>query len=140
MHWILYGLLSAVFAAGIPILGKMGMSSVDPTLASAVRAAVMALFLTAVVGATGKAALLGTIDRRALLWIALTGVAGALSWLCYFLALQTGPAVAVVALDRTSVVFAVAFAALFLAESADWRTLAGAGLVAAGAFLMAMPR
>src|SRR5687767_13194455 len=105
MGWIFFALLAAAFAALVAVFGKIGIQNVDSTLATTVRAVIMAAFLAIVAGVLGKAKLLSTIDNRALTFIALSGIAGALSWLAYFVALKTGPAPAVAPLDRLSVVF-----------------------------------
>lgn len=136
--WIIYALLSAVFAALVAILGKVGISKVDSTLATTVRAVVMALFLIFVAFAFGKAKLLTTINGRALVFIIFSGVAGALSWLFYFFALRHGPASGVAALDRLSVVFVLILALLFLGEHLTWKTGLGAFLVTLGAILMSL--
>jgi transporter family protein len=95
----------------------------------------MALLLVGVCFAAGKR--LGTsVDRSALFWIVASGVAGALSWLFYFLALRDGPPAAVAALDRTSIVFILLGSTAFLAERLTIRSLAGAALVVLGAVLL----
>lgn len=134
--WIIFALLAAVFAALVAILGKIGIQNIDSTLATTVRAIVMATFLVGAAGLTGKLRLWSTLDNRALLFITLSGIAGALSWLMYFLALKTGPATGVAALDRLSVVFVVVFATLFLAEELTWKVGLGAILITCGALLM----
>lgn len=136
--WIFFAMLSAVSAALVAILGKIGMSKLDSTLATTVRAVVMAVALVSFSLVLGKEKLLNTIDRPALLFIIFSGLAGALSWLFYFLALKLGPASGVAALDRTSVVFVVILAALFLGESITWKSGIGVALIAAGAILMAI--
>ncbi len=136
--WIIFALLAAAAAALVAIFGKVGIANVDSTLATSVRAVIMAVFLVAVSGLLGKFKLLATIDNKALTFIALSGIAGALSWLFYFLALKNGPASGVAALDRLSVVFVVILAALFLGESLTWKSGLGAVLVAAGAFLLTL--
>lgn len=136
-NWILCAVLSALFAGLVPILGKHGLANVDSTLATAVRSAVMTLFLLGVSGVTGKLSGISRLDRQALIAIGLSGLAGALSWLFYFMALRDGPTAGVVGLDRTSVVFAVLFAAVFLAEPISMRSALGTTLVLAGALLMA---
>ena len=88
MSWIVYALLSAAFAALVAIFGKIGISKVDTTLATTVRAIVMALFFIIVALILNKEKLIGTIDRHAFLFILLSGLAGAVSWLFYFLALK----------------------------------------------------
>lgn len=138
MSWIIFALFSAVFAALVAIFGKIGISNVDSTLATTVRAAIMAIFLLIVAGLMGKFKLLSSIDNKALTFITLSGVAGALSWLFYFFALKNGPAAGVAALDRLSVVFVLIFAALFLAEAITWKTGIAAILITLGAFLMVL--
>lgn len=138
MHWITYALLSAVFAALVAIFGKVGIKGIDSTLATSVRAVVMAVFLVVVSFALGKAKLLHTIENRVLLFIVLSGVSGAISWLFYFFALKTGPVSGVAALDRLSVVFVLILAALFLGEHLTWKTGLGGILITAGAVLMTL--
>ena len=84
--WIIFAILSAVFAALVAIFGKIGISNLDSTLATTVRAIIMAAFLVAVSLLLGKARILSTIDNKAMGFIALSGIAGALSWLFYFVA------------------------------------------------------
>jgi transporter family protein len=134
--WIFFALLSAIFAAAVAILGKIGISGVDSTIATTVRAFIMAGFLAIFSFSLGKIKYLSTINNRALTFIILSGIAGAVSWLFYFVALKKGPATGVAALDRLSVVFVVILAALFLNEQLTWKTGLGATLVAVGAFLM----
>lgn len=136
--WIIFALISAAFAALVAVFGKIGMSNIDATLATAVRAVIMAGFLVSAALALGKGKLLPTLDGKALTWIALSGVAGALSWLFYFVALKYGPATGVSALDRLSVVFVVVFAILFLGEELTWQKGVGAVLITAGALLMVL--
>lgn len=138
MHWSIYALLSAVFAALVAIFGKIGLKNVDSTLATTVRSVVMAVFLVGVSFALGKFSFLGSITGNALLFIVLSGVAGALSWLFYFFAIKFGPVSGVVGIDRTSVVFAFLLAVLFLSEAFTWQKALGAVLVGAGAVLMAL--
>lgn len=134
--WIVYALLAAVFAALVAILGKVGIKGVDTTVATAVRAVVMAVFLVTAAALLGKLGSATAIGRRPLLFIGLSGVAGALSWLFYFLALKHGPAIGVSALDRLSVAFVFVLAIAFLGEPFTWKAAAGAVLVVAGTILM----
>lgn len=138
MHWSIYALLSAVFAALVAIFGKLGLAQVDSTLATTIRSIVMALFLVSVSFVLGKFSFLAGFNSRAITFIALSGVAGALSWLFYFFAIKSGPISGVVGIDRTSVVFAVILAALFLGESLTWHTVLGSILVVSGVILMAI--
>jgi len=136
ISWIILGLLSAVSAALVAIFGKIGVSNLDSTLATTVRAVIMALFLVIVSLALGKFQLIKTIDNKALLFIILAGISGALSWLFYFLALKLGPASGVAALDRLSVVFVLIFSVLFLAEKLTLYKFLGALFITIGAILM----
>lgn len=138
--WTLYALGSALFAALVAIFGKIGLSGIDSTLATTVRAFVMALFLFFVSLSLGKLNLLHTIKNKVLLFIILSGIAGALSWLFYFLALKTGIASGVAALDRLSVVFVVIFSILFLGEQLSWYTAIGALFITIGAVLMVIKK
>ena len=136
--WVIYALLSAFFAALVAIFAKIGIKDVDSTLATTVRVIVMMLFFVITSFALKKFALLPTINSKALTFIVLSGLAGALSWLFYFVALKGGPVAGVVALDRLSVVFALILAVLFVSESLTWKTGAGAVLVTLGAILMSI--
>ena len=138
--WIIFAILSALFASLVAIFGKIGISQVDSTLATTVRAVIMAAFLVIVSLGLDKAKLLNTISARPFLFIVLSGIAGALSWLCYFFALKSGPVGGVVALDRLSVVFAVVLAFLFLSEELTWKTGLGTVLVTGGAILLSLPK
>lgn len=134
--WILYALGSAAFAALVAIFGKAGLSSIDSTLATTLRSIVMASFLVVVSLVIGKFELLHTVARKDAMYIVLAGLAGALSWLFYFVALKTGPASGVAALDRLSVVFVLVIAIAVLGEHLTWRTGLGAVLITLGAVLM----
>jgi transporter family protein len=136
--WIIYALLSAAFAALVAIFGKIGIQNIDSTLATTIRALVMAGFLVIVALSLGKLPLLNTIHNKTLLFIVLSGVAGAMSWLFYFFALKNGPATGVAALDRLSVVFVLIFALLFLGQKFTWASAIGAALITAGAILMTL--
>ena len=134
--WISYALLSAVFAAAVAILGKIGLKNVDSTLATTIRAVVMAVFLLGATAALQKFSLIKTVGSQTLTFIIFSGVAGALSWLFYFLALKYGPATGVAALDRLSVVFVVILAAMFLGEALTLKSVSGLILLVLGALLL----
>jgi bacterial/archaeal transporter family protein len=136
--WILYGLLSAVFAALVAIFGKIGISKVDSTLATTIRAIIMALFLFFISLSAGKFSMLNTLQSKPLKYIFLSGIAGAVSWLFYFLALKTGPATAVSALDRLSLVFILVLSSLILGESLTIRSLVAVILIISGAILLVL--
>lgn len=138
MQWVFYAIGSAFFAALVAIFGKIGLKGIDTTLATTVRAVVMALFLIIVVFSLKKFSGIEAIFGRPLLFIILSGVAGALSWLFYFWAIKYGPVSGVVALDRTSVVLALVLAALFLGETLTLKTALGGALILGGALLVAL--
>jgi bacterial/archaeal transporter family protein len=138
--YLIYALLSAVFASLVAIFGKLGLKDLDANTSTAIRAVIMAVFLIAVIIVQGKLKHIEPIlsNHRALLFIVLSGVAGAISWLFYFLAIQGGDIVKVVPLDRLSVVFAIVLALLFLGEKISVMTGLGAALVAVGGILVAL--
>jgi len=137
-NWIIFSIFSAIFAALVAIFGKIGVKGIDSTLATSVRAIIMAIFLVIVAGSLGKFSALSSIAGKPLAFIILSGVAGALSWLFYFLALKVGPASGVAAIDRTSVVFVLIFAVLFLTEKLTIKSAIGATMIALGAILMSI--
>ena len=136
--WIPLALLSAAFAALVAIFGKMGIEKVDSTVATTIRAAIMFLTMLALTLATGKISGISGIRDKALLFIVLAGVAGALSWIFYFWALKVGKASQVAPLDRLSVLFVIVLAALFLGEKIGWKTGVGALIMTVGAVLVAL--
>lgn len=135
--WLFYALLSAVFAALVAIFGKIGIANVDSTFATAIRALVMFIFVF-LAALIGKKINFVSLDRTAIIYIILSGLAGALSWLFYFYALKTGDASKVAAVDRTSVVFVIVIAGLFAIEKFTLLKLAGAVLITAGAILVGL--
>jgi len=138
--WIAYAFLAAFFAGLVAILAKLGLQSVDSTLATTVRAIIMAGFLLVLSLAIGKFKdfSFSAFSGKEWLLIALSGIAGALSWLAYFFALKHGNASSVAAIDKLSIVFVVILAALFLGEAAGWKMLAGGVLMALGAILITL--
>ena len=136
--WLIYAFLSAFTAALVAIFAKLGLKDIDSTLATTVRAIIMAGFLIIISFFLKKfqGFSIGTFSSRDWLLIALSGVAGALSWLFYFFALKYGFASKVVAIDRLSIIFVVIFAVLFLGESFGWKSAIGAVLMVAGAILI----
>lgn len=139
--WVLYAFLAALTAALVAIFAKLGLQNVDPTLATTLRALIMALFLVMVSLLLGKFngfAISTSLSGKEWLLLSLAGIAGALSWLFYFFALKQGSASAVVAIDRLSLVFVIILAALFLQEIITWRTLTGLFLMVAGALFISL--
>ena len=133
MNWIFWSLLSALFAAATAILAKIGIAGIDSNLATAIRTSVILIFTWAIAFATRKPGGLAAISRHAWLFLMLSGLATGLSWLCYFRALQLGPASRVAPVDKLSVAFVIVFAALFLGEGLTPVKAAGGLLITAGA-------
>lgn len=138
MSWIVFALLSAFFAALVAILGKIGISGIDTTLATTIRSFIMFLFLGGVSLYMGVFQNYKQIDAKALTFIVLSGIAGATSWLFYFYALKKGPVAGVAALDRLSVVFVILLSLLFLNQTLNAKVIFGAILLTAGAILLAI--
>src|ERR1019366_9495152 len=143
MSWIGWSLLSAAFAAATALLAKMGVAHVDSNLATALRTSVVVVFAwsIALILAKPGAGLLSEIrslDRRTLLFLALSGLATGLSWLCYFRALQLGPASRVAPLDKLSVPLVMLFAWLMLGEKLTAPALIGGLLITAGAVVIVL--
>ena len=136
--WLIYSLLAAIFAALVAIFGKIGIKNIDSTLATTVRAIIMAGFLVMVTLFLGKFGRFGSIDSRSMKFIVLSGVAGALSWLFYFSALKFGLASRVASVDRLSVVFVVLLAALFLGETLTLKSVMGITLLTIGAVILVL--
>ncbi len=136
--WIFYALGSAVAAAGVAVFGKLGLKDIDPTLATIVRGVVMALILIVAGFAFKKfeGFSLASFSGKAWLYILLSALAGAASWILYFVALKTGPASAVAVLDKMSVVLVILFAALFLGEALTIKSVLGIILTVAGTLLI----
>lgn len=135
---MLYAAGSAVAAALVAIFGKIGLKEVDPTLATIIRGVFMAavLVLAGFLFRKYEGLTLASLSGKAWLFIFLSALAGALSWLLYFIALKTGPAGAVAVIDKFSVVFVLLFAALFLGEAITYKSALGIVLTVIGALLI----
>ena len=138
MTWIGWALLSAAFAAATALLAKVGVEHVDSNLATAIRTTVVVIFAWGIALALGKHSEIRALDRRTVLFLTLSGLATGLSWLCYFRALQLGPASRVAPLDKMSVPLVIVFAWLLMGEKMDAAAIMGGLLITAGAVVMAM--
>ncbi len=138
MSWIGWALLSAVFAAATAILAKIGVAGVDSNLATAIRTSVVVVFTWVIAVSFRQPDTFVRPSGKTLLFLALSGLATGLSWLCYFHALQIGPASRVAPIDKLSVVLVILFAALFLGEKLTWGKSLGALLIAAGAIAVTL--
>lgn len=138
MSWLIWSILSAVFAAATALLAKVGVEGVEPNLATAVRTTVVVLFTWIIALAVGSHSGLVHIDRRSWLFLAASGIATGLSWICYFHALSKGQASKVAPIDKLSVVFVILLAWPLLGEAITTRKLVGGLLIAAGAIVIAL--
>lgn len=136
--WILFAILSAVFAALTSILAKVGIENVDSTLATAIRTAVVLVMAWGIVFLTGKAGGVSQIAARSWVFLALSGLATGASWLCYYYALQQGPASKVIPIDKLSVVISLVLAFVVLHEKVEVKTILGGALIAAGTLIMVL--
>lgn len=135
-RWIVYALLSAVFAALTSILGKVGIENVDATLGTAIRTGVVFVMAWGIVGITRTYDTLTHIARKSWIFLVLSGLATGGSWLCYYTALQTGPASVVVPIDKLSIVVTVAFSVIILREKMTMRSTMGLAGIVAGTLLL----
>jgi transporter family protein len=138
MTWLTWSLLSAFFAALTAILAKLGVAGVDANLATAVRTSVVVVFTWLLAYLTRPAGGWQGFSNRTWLFLVLSGLATGLSWLCYFHALQVGPASRVAPVDKLSVALVILLAALFLGERLTWAKGVGGLLIVAGAIVLAM--
>ena len=138
MTWIGWAILSAVFAAATALLAKVGVAHVDSNLATALRTSVVVVFAWGIALALGKHGEIRNLDRRTCLFLALSGLATGLSWLCYFRALQLGPASRVAPLDKLSVPLVMVFAWLLMGEKLTAGAIAGGVLITVGAIAMVL--
>ena len=137
MSWLVWSLLSAIFAAATALLAKLGISHVDPTLATAVRTSVVVLFAWIIAFSFGAHGGITHLDRRSWMFLTASGIATGLSWICYFRALSLGPASKVAPIDKLSVVFVIALAAPILGEAITLKKVIGGLLIAGGAIVLA---
>ena len=136
--WFFFAIGSAFFASLTAILGKIGISGVESNLGTAIRTVVVLVMAWGMVFVTGKQREIQKIDKKELIFICLSGIATGASWLCYYRALQEGPASAVAPVDKLSVLVTVAFSYLVFGEKLKGRALAGLVLLTAGTVAMAV--
>ncbi|MBE6781915.1 MAG: EamA family transporter [Ruminococcaceae bacterium] len=136
--WMLYAVLSAVFAALTSVLAKVGISGVESNLATAIRTSVVLIMAWIIVFAKGKHKGLKTLDKKELLFISLSGIATGASWLCYYYAIQNGVVSVVVPIDKMSILLAVTFSYIFFKEKLTVKSLIGLGLMLVGTLVMAI--
>ena len=136
--WLVFALLSAVFAALTSILAKVGINGVNSNLATAVRTAVVLVMAWAMVFITNAQSGLTEISRKSWIFLVLSGLATGASWLCYYKALQMGEVSKVVPIDKLSVVLTLILAFVFLHEQMNVKSIIGCVLIAAGTLVMVL--
>ncbi|HEU0117430.1 MAG TPA: EamA family transporter [Alphaproteobacteria bacterium] len=137
-QWLYFALGSAFFAALTAILGKVGVSEINSNLATFIRTVVILLMIAGVLAARGEWQPITKLSGFGVVMLVLSGIATGLSWLCYYRALQLGPASRVAPIDKLSVVLVILFSVIFLGESLTWKTALGGLLISAGAVLIAL--
>lgn len=135
MSWAIWALLSAFFAGVTAVLAKVGVTNVDTNLATAIRTAIV-LVLTWIVALTLNRQAITVLTAKNWLFLTLSGVGTAISWLCYFRALKLGKASEVAPVDKLSVVVAMALGAIFLGEVLTSKHWTGGALIVGGALLL----
>jgi bacterial/archaeal transporter family protein len=134
----MWALLSAAFAAATAILAKLGVEGVDANVATAIRTTVVVAFTWFIAYIARQPSTFQIPSNKTWLFLALSGLATGLSWLCYFRALQTGPASRVAPIDKLSVALVILFGALFLGEKLTWGKTLGGILIISGAVAVAL--
>jgi len=138
MTWLVWSLLSALFAAATAILAKLGVQGIDANVATAVRTSVVVVFTWLLAYIARQPSSFQAFSRKTWLYLIFSGLATGLSWLCYFHALQVGPASRVAPIDKLSVPLVILFAVLILREPLTWGKGVGGLLIVAGAIIIAV--
>ena len=135
--WLVLALLSAVFAALTSILAKIGIEGVDSNLGTAIRTLVVFFMACGMVYLTGARVSFTDIISRTWIFLVLSGLATGASWLCYFKALQIGDVSKVAPIDKTSIIFTILMAVVFLHEQLTVKVAVGGAFIAIGTLIMA---
>lgn len=138
MTWLTWSLLSAVFAAATAIFAKLGVKDTDANVATAVRTSVVVVFTWLLAYINRQPTSFQPFSKTTWVYLVLSGLATGLSWLCYFHALQIGPASRVAPIDKLSVALVILFAVLFLGEPLSWGKGIGGLLIVAGEIIIAV--
>ena len=136
--WILFAILSAIFAALTSILAKVGIEGVNSNLATAIRTIVVVIMAWAMVFITNTGNGIASINKKSWIFLILSGLATGASWLCYYRAIQIGSVSKVAPIDKLSVIIMIILAVIFLHESVKIKSVIGCILIAAGTLLMIM--
>lgn len=130
--WLFYALLSAAFASLTSVLGKIGITGIESNLGTAIRTIVVLIMAWVVVFVTKKQGDVKNIDKTSWIFIILSGITTGLSWLCYYRALQDGPASIVVPIDKLSILFTISFSYIFLKEKLNTKSFIGLIIIIIG--------
>lgn len=136
--WLVYAVLSAVFASLTAILGKVGITGIDSNLGTAIRTMVVLFMAWLMVLISGKRQEVKKVHKRELRFIVLSGLATGASWLCYYRALQGGPASVVVPIDKLSILVTIAFSRIVFHETLTKKSALGVVCITAGTVLLAV--
>lgn len=136
--WLLFALLSSIFAALTSILAKVGIEGVNSNLATAIRTVVVLVMSWGMVFLTNAQKGIGQISQKSWIFLILSGLATGASWLCYYKALQMGQASKVVPIDKLSVVITLLLAFIFLHEQFTIKSIIGCVLIGSGTLLMVL--
>ena len=136
--WLIFALLSAIFAALTSILAKVGIDGVNSNLATAIRTVVVVAMAWGMVFLTNAQSGIAEISKKSWIFLILSGLATGASWLCYYKALQVGEASKVVPIDKLSVVITLILAFIFLHEEFTAKPLIGCMLITAGTLIMVL--
>ena len=136
--WLIFALLSALFAALTAIFAKIGIKNVDTDLATAIRTVVILVLAWGIAFVRGGTSTIGSLTKQNLIFLILSGIATALSWIFYFKALQLGKVSQVAAVDKLSVALAIIFSIIFLGESLTLKTAIGAIFIIIGTIVIAI--
>ena len=134
--WLFYAVLSVVFASLTTILGKIGITNIESNLGTAIRTSVVLIMSWVVVFVTHSEMNMKSIPKKEYLFIALSGLATGGSWLCFYHALQSGPASLVTPIDKLSILFTVLFSYLIFHEKLSQKALLGLVLIVSGTLVM----
>lgn len=135
-EWLVWAILSAVFAALTSVLGKIGISDIDSTLGTAIRTFVVLIMSWIVVWVSKSQSGIKNITLRTLVFLVLSGITTGLSWLCYYKALQDGQASVVVPIDKLSILVTIAFSYIVLGERLTKKSFCGLALLVCGTLLL----
>lgn len=136
--WLIYALLSALFAALTAIFAKLGVANVNSNLATGIRTIIILIMVWFIIMAKGEAKGISTLSKQNIVFLVISGIATGLSWLFYFKALQLGDISQVAPVDKLSVAIVIVLSVIFLNETLTLKTAIGAGLIILGSIVLAI--